>query len=48
MTPGQPLPVAGLDRLRTLTGDPSAVLRPGQLDAIHDVVADPTRLLGNS
>ena len=36
---------AALDRLRTLTGDPAAEFRPGQLEAIHDVVADRARVL---
>jgi ATP-dependent DNA helicase RecQ len=34
-----------LDRLRTLTGDPAAELRDGQLEAIHDLVADRARVL---
>ncbi|ADB48751.1 RecQ family ATP-dependent DNA helicase [Conexibacter woesei] len=34
-----------LDRLRALTGDPSAEFRDGQLEAIHDVVADRARVL---
>lgn len=36
---------AALDRLRDLTGDPSAGFRDGQLDAIHDIVADRARVL---
>ncbi len=34
-----------LGRLRTLTGDPAAAFRPGQLEAIHDVVVDRARVL---
>jgi ATP-dependent DNA helicase RecQ len=34
-----------LDRLRTLTGDPSAEFRPDQLEAIRDVVLDRRRVL---
>jgi ATP-dependent DNA helicase RecQ len=34
-----------LERLRTLTADPDAVFRPGQLEAIRDVVADRARVL---
>jgi ATP-dependent DNA helicase RecQ len=34
-----------LERLRTLTADPAAQFRPGQLEAIHDVVADRARVL---
>jgi ATP-dependent DNA helicase RecQ len=34
-----------LDRLRTLTGDPDAQFRDGQLDAISDVVIDRARVL---
>ena len=33
------------DRLRTLTGDPSAEFRPDQLEAIRDVVLDRSRVL---
>jgi ATP-dependent DNA helicase RecQ len=33
------------ERLRTLTADPGAEFRPGQLEAIHDVVADRARVL---
>ena len=33
------------DRLRTLTGDPAAEFRPDQLEAIHDVVPDRSRVL---
>jgi ATP-dependent DNA helicase RecQ len=36
---------AALERLRALTGDPAAQFRPGQLEAIHDVVADRARVL---
>ena len=34
-----------LARLRTLTADNEATFRPGQLEAIHDVVADRARVL---
>jgi ATP-dependent DNA helicase RecQ len=34
-----------LDRLRALTGDPAAEFRPDQLEAIHDLVADRSRVL---
>jgi ATP-dependent DNA helicase RecQ len=34
-----------LDRLRTLTGDPEAEFRAGQLEAIRDVVIDRARVL---
>src|SRR5947208_3920048 len=34
-----------LERLRTLTGEPNAQFRDGQLDAIHDVVVDRARVL---
>ncbi len=33
------------ERLRTLTADPAADFRPGQLEAIHDVVVDRARVL---
>jgi ATP-dependent DNA helicase RecQ len=36
---------AALERLRILTDDPEAEFRPGQLEAIHDVVADRARVL---
>jgi ATP-dependent DNA helicase RecQ len=39
------LATAALERLRALTGDPAAEFRPGQLEAIHDVVADRARVL---
>jgi len=39
------LAATGLDRLRTLTGDPDAEFREGQLDAIRDVVVDRARVL---
>jgi ATP-dependent DNA helicase RecQ len=42
---GQPLAPAALRCLRTLTGDPGATLRPGQLEAIGDLVADRARVL---
>ena len=34
-----------LERLRTLTGDPGATFRDGQLEAIHDLVVDRARVL---
>ncbi len=34
-----------LARLRTLTGNPAAEFREGQLDAIHDIVVDRARVL---
>ena len=34
-----------LDRLRTLTGDPGAEFRDGQLEAIRDLVTDRARVL---
>jgi ATP-dependent DNA helicase RecQ len=40
-----PSPETVLDRLRTLTGDAGATLRPGQLEAVRDVVADRARVL---
>ena len=39
------LAAAALERLRTLTADPGATFRPGQLEAIHDVVDDRARVL---
>ncbi len=39
------LTAAALERLRTLTADPGADFRPGQLEAIRDVVADRARVL---
>ncbi len=39
------LTAAALDRLRTLTADPEAAFRPGQLEAIRDVVDDRARVL---
>ena len=39
------LTAAALERLRTLTADPDATFRPGQLEAIHDVVDDRARVL---
>src|SRR5438876_280014 len=38
-------PSLALDRLRTLTDDPRAQFRPGQLEAIRDVVVDRARVL---
>ena len=39
------LTAAALERLRTLTADPEAAFRPGQLEAIRDVVDDRARVL---
>ncbi len=39
------LTAAALERLRTLTADPAADFRPGQLEAIRDVVTDRARVL---
>ncbi len=39
------LTAAALERLRALTADPEAAFRPGQLEAIRDVVADRARVL---
>ena len=39
------LDAAALERLRALTADPAAEFRPGQLEAIRDVVADRARVL---
>ena len=39
------LTAAALERLRALTADPGADFRPGQLEAIRDVVADRARVL---
>ena len=39
------LTAAALERLRTLTADPGADFRPGQLEAIRDVVTDRARVL---
>ena len=41
----QTLTTAALARLRALTQDPAAEFRPGQLEAIRDVVADRARVL---
>ena len=41
----QTLTAAALERLRALTADPAAEFRPGQLEAIRDVVADRARVL---
>jgi ATP-dependent DNA helicase RecQ len=45
ITDPETIPAAALDRLRILTDDPDAQLRPGQLEAIQDVVADRARVL---
>src|ERR1700733_2899063 len=44
-TAPETLATTALDRLRTLTGDPNAEFRPGQLEAIRDVVIDRARVL---
>jgi ATP-dependent DNA helicase RecQ len=44
-TSADTFPGIALDRLRTLTGDPAAEFRAGQLEAIHDVVVDRARVL---
>ncbi len=44
-TDTQTLTTAALERLRALTADPGAEFRPGQLEAIRDVVADRARVL---
>jgi ATP-dependent DNA helicase RecQ len=44
-TASQTFATRARERLRTLTDDGSAEFRPGQLEAIHDVVADRARVL---
>ena len=44
-TVADPLTEDALDALRTLTGDPGAEFRDGQLEAIRDVVVDRARVL---
>ena len=44
-TDAEAIPAAALERLRILTDDPDAEFRPGQLEAIRDVVADRARVL---
>src|ERR1700759_5098601 len=44
-TMADPLTEDALEALRTLTGDPSAEFRDGQLEAIRDVVVDRARVL---
>jgi ATP-dependent DNA helicase RecQ len=44
-TPTEAFTDQALTRLRVLTADPAAQFRPGQLEAIHDVVADRARVL---
>jgi len=44
-TDTETLSATALARLRALTGEPAAQFRPGQLEAIHDVVADRARVL---
>ena len=39
------LAASALERLRVLTRDPHATFRPGQLEAIRDVVVDRARVL---
>jgi len=45
ITDPETIPAAALDRLRILTDDPDAEFRPGQLEAIRDVVVDRARVL---
>ena len=44
-TAPETIATTALDRLRTLTGNPRAEFRAGQLEAIRDVVADRARVL---
>jgi ATP-dependent DNA helicase RecQ len=44
-TASEGLTTTALERLRTLTADGGAAFRPGQLEAIRDVVADRARVL---
>src|SRR4030088_966885 len=44
-TASEPFAASALDRLRSLTADDHARFRPGQLEAIHDVVVDRARVL---
>jgi ATP-dependent DNA helicase RecQ len=44
-TPEQTFAADAVERLRTLTGDPGAQFRDGQLEAIRDVVVDRARVL---
>jgi ATP-dependent DNA helicase RecQ len=44
-TAADPLAATALERLRSLTADTRADFRPGQLEAIRDVVADRARVL---
>ena len=44
-TVADPLTDEALEALRTLTGDPGAEFRDGQLEAIRDVVVDRARVL---
>jgi ATP-dependent DNA helicase RecQ len=44
-TDAEAIPAAALERLRILTDDPDAKLRPDQLEAIRDVVVDRARVL---
>jgi ATP-dependent DNA helicase RecQ len=45
ITAPETITATALDHLRTLTGDPGAEFRDGQLDAISDVVIDRARVL---
>ena len=45
ITDAEAIPAAALERLRILTDDPDARFRPGQLEAITDVVVDRARVL---
>ena len=44
-TTAETFAATALERLRTLTADADADFRPGQLEAIRDVVADHARVL---
>src|SRR6202789_2188391 len=44
-TTSQTFAAHALEQLRTLTADDAAEFRPGQLEAIHDVVVDRARVL---
>ena len=45
ITDPETIPAAALNRLRILTDDPDARFRPGQVEAIRDVVVDRARVL---
>src|SRR4030088_2269329 len=44
-TASEPFAASALDRLRSLTADDHARFRPGQLEAIRDLVEDRARVL---